>query len=174
MKKFGYEPVAQKGNEKYIFKFDNGYGASVIWVDFADLGFWELAVLDSNDELVYDTPVTNGVVRYLDDDQVAYYLNKIEHLSESRSIVRKTVKFRGWKILCTGYESGGVSFWVTNQDSLVDGHDYYVHLDNSFSYEDDDGSYYLPPFMTEEYLIGLAEQVRKEVDAKLTSVTREK
>lgn len=58
---------------RYMFQFDNGYGASV--VEFVDKDFssghkYELAVI-RGDDLVYDTDITNDVLRgdekYIDD-----------------------------------------------------------------------------------------------------------
>lgn len=72
---------------KYIFIFDNGYGASVIkysWYygELEDL--WELAVLKRNDDGRYyincDTPITNEVLDYLSDKEVNSYLSRIKEL----------------------------------------------------------------------------------------------
>jgi U3 small nucleolar RNA-associated protein 14 len=41
---------------------------------------YELAVLDSNGELTYDTPVTNDVIGYLRDIDVTDVMEKIQQL----------------------------------------------------------------------------------------------
>lgn len=78
----------------YVFKFDNGRGASVIKNDFSygsNHDEWELAVLcfkDSFDDkaasddyrLDYDTPITDDVLGYLDDAQVRDILDEIQKL----------------------------------------------------------------------------------------------
>lgn len=67
------------------YKFANGYGASVVSHDFSyggSQGFFEVAVLDSNGDLCYDTPVTNDVIGYLDFAGVAEVLESIESLEE--------------------------------------------------------------------------------------------
>lgn len=56
------------GGEHVIYKFPNGYGASVIPVKDYITGdilpdVLELAVLDAQGELTYDTPVTDDTVR---------------------------------------------------------------------------------------------------------------
>nr|DAN48905.1 MAG TPA: hypothetical protein [Caudoviricetes sp.]DAO58236.1 MAG TPA: hypothetical protein [Caudoviricetes sp.]DAY02259.1 MAG TPA: hypothetical protein [Caudoviricetes sp.] len=46
------------------YTFPNGYGASVIYHDIS-YGI-ELAVLDSEDKLTYDTPITDNVIGYIE------------------------------------------------------------------------------------------------------------
>lgn len=65
------------------FKFKNGYGASVI-KHYGSYGYeedlFELAVLDSNDNLCYDTPLTDNVIGYLTNDEVLELLEQIKNL----------------------------------------------------------------------------------------------
>lgn len=84
--KFGkYQPEesrSDRGNERYIFQFENGYGASVIRNHLSyggPEGFYELAVL-KNGKIIYDTPITNDVVGWLDKNDVADTLKQIEEL----------------------------------------------------------------------------------------------
>lgn len=66
-----------------IYKFPNGYGASVICNPYSyggDMGLWEIAVLDKKGYLTYETPITNDVIGYLNDDEVIEVLNKIKEL----------------------------------------------------------------------------------------------
>jgi hypothetical protein len=63
--------------------FDNGYGASVVKGPMSyggDRGLYELAVLDSNGELTYDTPVTSDVEGYLSEEDVTKLLEQIQKL----------------------------------------------------------------------------------------------
>jgi hypothetical protein len=63
--------------------FDNGYGASVVKGPMSYGGkndLYELAVLDSNGELTYDTPVTNDVEGYLSEEDVTKLLEQIQKL----------------------------------------------------------------------------------------------
>ena len=66
-----------------IYKFDNGYGASVV-CNFgtygAKAGLFEVAVLDSNGEIAYNTPITGDVIGWCDFADVADILNKIKAL----------------------------------------------------------------------------------------------
>ena len=74
---------------QYIFKFDNGYGASVI-KHYRSYGhnqdLWELAVLlfDPDDpdywELCYDTQITDNVKGHLTDEKVRKTLKQIKEL----------------------------------------------------------------------------------------------
>ena len=63
--------------------FDNGYGASIVKGPMSyggDRGLYELAVLDSNGELTYDTPVTSDVEGYLNEEDVTKLLEQIQKL----------------------------------------------------------------------------------------------
>lgn len=74
-----------------VYKFDNGYGASVIKGKHTyggSEGLWELAVIQWNEdnyELTYDTPITDDVIGYLTEDKVKYYLKQIEELKGDNS-----------------------------------------------------------------------------------------
>jgi len=66
-----------------IYRFDNGYGASVVSGPHTyggKDGLFEVAVLDNNGEITYNTPVTGDVVGFLDFADVADVLNKIKAL----------------------------------------------------------------------------------------------
>ena len=64
-------------------KFDNGFGASVVKGPHTyggDQGLYELAVLDSDGELTYMTPITNDVEGYLTEEDVTKLLEQIQNL----------------------------------------------------------------------------------------------
>lgn len=72
------------GGVQHEYKFPNGYGASVVRHKFSyggDEGLWELAVLDRNGVLTYDTPITEDVIGYLTEEQVDAFLMLIEALT---------------------------------------------------------------------------------------------
>jgi hypothetical protein len=63
--------------------FENGYGASIVCTPHTyggDKGLYEIAVLDSEGMLTYDTPVTDDVIGYLSPDDVTDVLVKIQQL----------------------------------------------------------------------------------------------
>jgi hypothetical protein len=63
--------------------FPNGYGVSVVRHKFSyggPQGLYELAVLDKNGDLTYDTKVTNDVVGHLDVDDVTKYMILVQGL----------------------------------------------------------------------------------------------
>ncbi len=74
---------------QYLFRFDNGYGASVVkhhgsYGSYADL--WELAVIHFDDHaewhLTYDTPITDDVEGFLEDEDVRNLLKQIRDLQK--------------------------------------------------------------------------------------------
>jgi hypothetical protein len=72
---------------QYIFKADNGYGASIIQHDFSygnKAGLWELTVIkydeDGEWDICYDTPITSDVLGWLNENEVMDYLTQIEQL----------------------------------------------------------------------------------------------
>lgn len=71
------------GGTQKLYKFANGFGASVVRHSFSygrESGLWELAVLDKNDDLCYTTPITDDVIGHLTEEQVEEYLDEIEAL----------------------------------------------------------------------------------------------
>ncbi len=79
-----FEPhAAGMGGVMSRIQFDNGYGASVVKTPHTyggDKGLYELAVLDSEGNLTYSTPVTNDVIGYLRDIDVTDVMEKIQQL----------------------------------------------------------------------------------------------
>jgi hypothetical protein len=63
--------------------FDNGYGVSVVSHSHSyggRDGLYEIAVLDSDDKLTYDTPVTNDVIGYLSEEDVTDVMKQVQEL----------------------------------------------------------------------------------------------
>lgn len=66
--------------QQWRFRFDNGWGASVVRGPYTyggPEGFFELAVLDSEGLLNYDTPVTSDVEGWLTAEAVDGLLDRI-------------------------------------------------------------------------------------------------
>ena len=79
------------GGTQTLHKFDNGYGASVICHEFsygADEGLKELAVIKFRKgdkwSLCYDTEITDDVLGYLTDEDVADLLVQIDALEATK------------------------------------------------------------------------------------------
>jgi len=86
-----YEPIdarpLESGAVQKLYRFANGYGASVVKGEHTyggDEGLWELAVLAFDTEggfsLCYTTPITSDVEGHLSDDDVEVLLAKVEAL----------------------------------------------------------------------------------------------
>jgi len=68
-----------------IYKFPNGYGASVVRHENSyggREGLFELAVLDANGNICYSSPVTNDVIGWLTMAQVDDLLDDISQLPQ--------------------------------------------------------------------------------------------
>ena len=87
MKDFGEylvydEPHRLFGGRTLGFDFPNGYRASVVCFNGTyghTQGLWELAIC-KDDRVVYDTPITNDVVGFLNDTGVDKLLRQIKEL----------------------------------------------------------------------------------------------
>ena len=71
------------GGIQYKASFPNGYGASIVCHPFSygnEEGLWELAVLNKEGNICYDTPITNDVLGWLTDEDVNIILDQIAAL----------------------------------------------------------------------------------------------
>ena len=69
--------------KKSRMHFDNGYGVSVVSHSYSyggRDGLFEIAVLDKDGELTYDTPVTNDVIGYLTEEEVSGVMKEVQSL----------------------------------------------------------------------------------------------
>jgi hypothetical protein len=89
MKKFEDLEFEKLSDEPYMsgvrsrMIFENGYGVSVVSHTFSyggKDGLFEIAVLDSNGDLTYDTSVTNDVIGYLNTDEVTEIMEQVQSL----------------------------------------------------------------------------------------------
>lgn len=63
--------------------FENGYGVSVVSTQMSyggKQGFYEVAVLNSDGEITYDTPITDDVVGWLTKDGVTDIMAQVQNL----------------------------------------------------------------------------------------------
>jgi hypothetical protein len=63
--------------------FENGFGVSVVSHTYSyggKDGLFEVAVLDVDGDLTYNTPVTNDVVGYLNPDEVTEIMEEVQNL----------------------------------------------------------------------------------------------
>lgn len=75
---FVTEKNSYYGKNQTKYSFPNGYGASVISGD--GIRQFEVAVLEADGSLCYDTQITDDVISGLDVEGVYKILDKISHL----------------------------------------------------------------------------------------------
>lgn len=89
--KFKVTTVNEDNRIQYLFRFGNGFGASVIWLNYDNAGsygyekgMWELALikwLSADDyDLVYDSRVYSDVRGHLTNADVLSHLKRIKKL----------------------------------------------------------------------------------------------
>lgn len=69
--------------KKCRMMFENGYGVSVVSHTFSyggKDGLYEMAVLDSDGDLTYTTPVTSDVLGYLTPEEVTKHMIEVQEL----------------------------------------------------------------------------------------------
>ncbi len=80
----GYkEKVKIHDGHGYVYNFENGYGASVVQHSGSyggNQGLYEIAVLDSKGDLCYDTPITDDVIGYANEEKIKDTLDRIKSL----------------------------------------------------------------------------------------------
>jgi hypothetical protein len=70
--------------KKSRMTFENGYGVSVVSHTYSyggKDGLFEIAVLDKDGDLTYDTPVTNDVIGYLTEEDVTDVMKQVQELN---------------------------------------------------------------------------------------------
>ncbi len=80
---FTVERTVRDGGMRLCYSFENGYGASVVQHDYSygnENGKWEIAVLDNQGEICYDTPITEDVLGHLTFGDVEDTLGRISRL----------------------------------------------------------------------------------------------
>ena len=70
---------------KSLLHFENGYGVSVVKHQYSygyGKGLYEMAIMDKDNDIVYDTPITDDVLGYLTEDDVSNYMIKVQRLEK--------------------------------------------------------------------------------------------
>ena len=71
------------GGVRASLQFENGYGVSVVSGSYTyggSDGLYELAVLNENGGIAYDTHITDGVLGYLKPEEVTKIMQQIQLL----------------------------------------------------------------------------------------------
>jgi hypothetical protein len=64
-------------------QFENGFGASIVKHPYSyggKDGLYEIAVVDNDGQITYETPITDDVLGYLSEEDVERYVNEIKNL----------------------------------------------------------------------------------------------
>jgi len=80
---FKLHPAFPYFHARAQIKFSNGYGVSVVTggvSSYATEGTYELAIIDNDGNLVYDTHITNDVIGHLPADKVTAVMEEIQNL----------------------------------------------------------------------------------------------
>ena len=86
MKKFKdleFKPHPLGDGIQAVMHFEKGFGVSVVQTPYSyggKMGLYEIAVIDSEGQVVYDTPVADGVVGYLQEAEVTKLMLQIQKL----------------------------------------------------------------------------------------------
>ena len=118
MEKYIIEDRSNYNGKQLIYRFPNGYGASVIQnlISYgADKGRWEVAVLKFQANVPYidyTTPITNDVIGFLDFNEVEDVLRRIENLNNEG---------------CTRCESLAIQDGIKEAKKMVEGLDMVNH-----------------------------------------------
>ena len=86
IEKTNYKFMGSDESFHYIFRFENGYGASIIKhmgsYGYAEDEFEMAVIYFEGDEygIIYNTPITDDVLGYLNNEEVLEYLEKIKNL----------------------------------------------------------------------------------------------
>lgn len=91
-----YERAVHGGWQR-LYRFDNGYGASVVDApgNYSGDGTWEVAILywhgtDADDwRIVYDTPIASDVMGWQTDGEVEGILRAVRALPERRKEIER-------------------------------------------------------------------------------------
>ena len=75
--------------KRAVVSFENGYMASIVIGAYSyggPEGLYEIAVLDDKGNITYDTPITNDVIGYLNEQGVEDILLQISQLPEQEEV----------------------------------------------------------------------------------------
>ena len=78
-----FKPHSLGNGIQAVIDFENGYGISVVQTPYSyggKMGLFEIAVIDKDREVVYNTPVAEGVIGYLREEDVTQAMERIQLL----------------------------------------------------------------------------------------------
>lgn len=69
-----------------VIKFENEFGVSVVKSKYSyggDKGLYEMAILNINGEITYDTEITEDVLGYLSPEDVTKYMIEVQRIKNT-------------------------------------------------------------------------------------------
>jgi hypothetical protein len=78
-----FKPHSLGNGIQAVIDFENGYGISVVQTPYSyggKMGLFEIAIIDKDREVVYNTPVAEGVIGYLREEDVTQAMERIQLL----------------------------------------------------------------------------------------------
>jgi hypothetical protein len=76
-----FKPHPLGSGVQAVIDFENGYGISVVQTPYSyggKIGLYEIAVIDKDRDVIYNTPISEGVIGYLREEDVTEVMERIQ------------------------------------------------------------------------------------------------
>ena len=76
-----FKPHPLSSGVQAVIDFENGYGISVVQTPYSyggRIGLYEIAVIDKDRDVIYSTPISEGVIGYLREEDVTEVMERIQ------------------------------------------------------------------------------------------------
>jgi hypothetical protein len=76
-----FKPHPLSSGIQAVIDFENGYGISVVQTPYSyggKMGLYEIAIIDKDRDVIYNTPISEGIVGYLREEDVTEVMERIQ------------------------------------------------------------------------------------------------